>query len=214
MSKPAAILVEAQIEARAVDADAVAELRPVPVWCPLPRGEDDPKVTCVGWLAGRQTARAEGSVTTSTWCQIETAPPRELVSRPADALRLECLPHGAGRLLVLSRARSFEWLRETLARSRRFRASLDLGAVNERRAALSAGVRWTGPLRSRPVFGRGWWLPGEPREPDEETFGPLGALDDRFVLLDASAGSGEVGALVERVEQAVARYWHAEGRAK
>lgn len=208
MSGAAAILVEAQIEARAVEADSVAELRPLPVWCPLPRTEDDPKVTCVGWLAGRQTTRAEGSVITTTWCRVETDTPPELVSRPADALRLDRLPQGSGRLLALSRARSFEWLRVTLARSRRFRASLDLGAVNERRAGLSAGLRWTGPLRSRPVFGRGWWLPGDAAKP-RETFGPLGALDDRFVLLDASDGPADPNLLVERLEQAISRRWHA-----
>ena len=208
MSDPAAILVEAQIEAHRVDADTVAELRPLPVWCPLPRREDDPKVTCVGWLAGRQTARAEGSVITTTWCRVETGTPPELISRPADALRFDRLPDGAGRLLALSRARSFGWLREALSSTRRFRASLDLGTVNERRAALSAGARWAGPLRALPVFGRGWWLPGETAEP-RETFGPFGALDDRFVLLDASGGPADAELLVERLEQAVVGHWRA-----
>jgi hypothetical protein len=209
MSPVAAILVEAQIETRAVEADAVTELRPLPVWCPLPRREDDPKVTCVGWVAGRQTARSEGIVVTTTWCRVDMDTPQELVSRPAEVLRLDRLPADAGRLWALSRPRSLEWLHGALATTRRFRASLDLGAINERRAAVFAGVRWSGPLRSRPVFGRGWWLPGaEARR--RETHGTLGALDDRFVLLEAEGGAADERSLVGDLEAAVDRRWQVE----
>lgn len=205
----AAIMAETQIEARAVEADAVTELRALPVWCPLPRGEDDPKVTCVGWVAGRQTARIEGFVVTTTWFRVETDTPRELVSRPEEALRIDRLPADAGCLWALSRPRSFDWLRGALATTRRFRASLDPGAINERRAAIFAGVRWGGPLRLRPVFGRGWWLPGA-EVSRRETFGTLGALDDRFVLLEAQGGRIDEFSLVEDLEAAVERRWHAE----
>jgi hypothetical protein len=209
MSSAAAVFVEAQIETRVVEADRVVELRPLPVWCPLPRGDDDPKVTCVGWVAGRQTARADGAVLTTTWCSVETETSRSFISRPAEALSLKRLPAHAGRLWVLSRLRSLDWLPETLATTRRFRASLDLGAINERRAAVFAGARWGGSHRSRPVFGRGWWLPGdEPRR--RETVGPLGALDDCFVLLGLAGGSVDAGSLVDDVETAVDRRWREE----
>lgn len=209
MSSIAALIVEAQVEARTVEADAVTELRPLPVWCPLPRREDDPKTTCVGWVAGRQTARAEGVVVTTTWCRVDADPPRKLVSQPAGALRLERLPAASGRLWALSRPRSFEWLAAALSTTRRFRASLDLGAINERRAAGFTGARWGGPLPSRPVFGRGWWLPGAEAQ-REEAVTTLGALDDRFVLLDARGGEADELALVGDVEEAVDRRWHAE----
>lgn len=208
MSAAAAIIVEAQVEARAVEADAVTELRPLPVWCPLPRGEDDPKVTCVGWVAGRQTARSEGVVVTTSWCRVDAEPPRGLVSRPADVLRLDRLPADAGCLWALSRPRSFEWLQGVLAGTRRFRASLDLGAINERRAATFAGARWAGPLPARPVFGRGWWLPGAETH-RQESVATLGALDDRFVLLDARGGEVDERALAGDVEAAVDRHWQA-----
>jgi hypothetical protein len=209
MSAAAAILVEAQVEAREVAENAVIELRPLPVWCPLPRGEDDPKVTCVGWIAGRQTARTEGVVVSTTWCRVDAEPPRELVSRPAEALRLDRLPAAAGRLWTLSRPRSFAWLQPALSSRRRFGASLDLGAINERRAAVFAGVRWSGPLRSRPVFGRGWWLPGEEAH-RREVARTLGALDDRFVLLDTAGGAADEHALVRGVEAAIDRRWREE----
>ncbi|MGN6258674.1 MAG: hypothetical protein ACTHN3_13145 [Solirubrobacterales bacterium] len=206
MSSVAAILVEAQIEAREVEADGVTELRPLPVWCPLPRGEDDPKVTCVGWVAGRQSARAEGVVITTTWCRVETATPRELVSRPTEALRLDRLPADVGRLWPLSRLRSLHWLHEALSTTRRFRSSLDLGAINERRASVFAGVRWTGPNRPPPVFGRGWWLPGEAAL-RRETEVTLGALDDRFILLRAQGGVLDEKSLVADMEAAIGRRW-------
>lgn len=208
MSAPAAILVDAQAEARAVEAGAATELRPLPVWCPLPRRDDDPKVTCVGWVAGRQVAREDGVVVTISWCLVDAEPPQGLVSRPADALRLDRLPAGSGRVWALSRSRSFEWLAEALAESRRFGASLDLGAVNERRAALFPGARWGGSIDSRPVFGRGWWLPGaEPGREQREA--RLGALDDRFVLLSARGGEPDPRALADALEAAVARRWRA-----
>ncbi|HEX5375528.1 MAG TPA: hypothetical protein VFW48_05150 [Solirubrobacterales bacterium] len=209
MSAAAAVLVETKVEARAVEENSVAELRPLPVWCPLPRGEDDPKVTCVGWVAGRQTARAEGVVVTTTWCRVIGDAPQDFVSRPASALRLDRLPGDAGSLWVLSRPRPLDWLAGTLSSARRFRASLDLGAINERRAASFAGARWPGRFSSRPVFGRGWWLPGE-EEHRQETTATLGALGDRFVLVDARGGALDGEPLVGEVEEAVYRSWHAE----
>jgi len=209
MSFPAAIMVETQIEARAVEADAMSELRPLPVWCPLPRREDDPKVICVGWVAGRQTVRHEGVVLTTTWCQVDTDTPPSFVSRPAEVLRIDRLPDGAGTLLALSRPRSLDWLPQALSTTRRFRYSLDLGAINARRSAVFAGVRWGGQHRSRPLFGRGWWLPAvEPNR--RETLGKLGALDDRFVLLEAEGADADEGALIDDLENAVTQRWQAE----
>lgn len=209
MSFPAAIMVETQIEARAVEADAMRELRPLPVWCPLPRREDDPKVTCVGWIAGRQTARREGVVLTTSWCWVDTDTPPNLVSRPAEVLRIDRLPAGAGMLWALSRPRSLDWLPQALVTTRRFRYSLDLGAINARRAAVFAGIRWGGQHRSRPLFGRGWWLPTlEPNR--REALGKLGALDDRFVLLAAEGADADEGALVNDLEAAVMQRWQAE----
>jgi len=209
VSAAAAILVESQAEARAVEEGSTVELRPLPVWCPLPRDEDDPKLTCVGWVAGRQTAHPEGLVVTTTWCRVNGESPPELVSRPGAALGLERLPREAGALWPLSRPRSLGWLPKALATIRRFPTSLDLGAINERRAATFAGARWPGSLPALPVFGRGWWLPGE-EQARQESATILGALGDRFVLLDACGGEVDELALVGAVEVAAARRWREE----
>jgi hypothetical protein len=197
------MIVEVQFEARAVDVDSVIDLRPVPVWCALPRDVDDPKVTCVGWVAGRQVARTEGHLVTTTWCRVEVDPPADLVSRPPEALRTDRLPADAGRLWVLSRRRSLDWLGVALATKRRFRSSLDLGAINERRAAAFAGARGKGPLRP-PLFGRGWWIPNAEEGSLQDT--TLGALEDRFVLIERG-GSAVPDALDGEVEEALGELW-------
>jgi hypothetical protein len=137
---------------------------------------------------------------------VETETPQEIISRPGEALSLDRLPSDAGRLWALSRARSLDWLHVTLATTRRFRASLDLGAINERRAAIFAGTRWSGSHLSRPVFGRGWWLPGDEAH-RREVVNTLGALDDRFVLLETRGGTLDASSLVADVEAAVDRRW-------
>jgi hypothetical protein len=205
MSTAAAMMVEVQMEARVVDADKVVDLRPIPVWCPLPRDDDDPKVTCVGWVAGRQTARTEGSLVTSTWCRVDVDAPSNLVSRPSEALRLDRLPADAGRLWALSRPRSLDWLGGALATKRRFRTSLDLGAINERRAAAFAGASRRGPLRPVPLFGRGWWVPAEGAGSVKDT--TLGALDDRFVLVRRGGDIAPGDAFVDDVEAALDELW-------
>lgn len=210
MSRVAAVLVESQVEARAVETSTRVEVRPLPVWCPLPRGEDDPKVTAVGWVAGRQTARVEGLVITTTWCRVNADPSESLVSRPAAALGLDRLPAEAGELWTLSRARSLGWLPTALSTMRRFRTSLDLGAINERRAATFPGARWPGRLLARPMFGRGWWLPGDGDGGTRTEPGTLGALADRFVFVEVRGGEPNESALLGCVEQAVDRRWHDE----
>jgi hypothetical protein len=203
MTIVAAILAEVQVEARAVETDTVIELRPLPVWCPLPRGDDDPKVTCVGWVAGRQTARTAGTVTTATWCQIYADTPPELVSNPVQALSSDRLPAETGNLWALSKPRSFDWLSKVLADRRRFRTALDLGAINERRAAMFDSVRWSGQRRSSPTFGRGWWI-AEAETGDRVRRDVLGALDDRFVFVERGGGGNvlDSDALVSAVEKA------------
>lgn len=199
-----AVLAEVQIEARAVESDVVVDLRPLPVWCPLPRGDDDPKVTCVGWVGGRQTARTEGTVTTASWCRICIDTPAGLVSNPAQALALDRLPAEIGNVWALSTPRSFEWLSQVLAIRRRFRAALDLGAINERRAALFDSVRWSGKRRGLPVFGRGWWIAqADPQERIRRDV--LGALDDRFVFVERGGRNAMAAdTLVNALERAVA----------
>jgi hypothetical protein len=213
MDRAAAMMVETQFEARTVVADAIVDLRPVPIWCPLPREDDDPKVTCVGWVAGRQTARTEGLLITSTWCRVNLNPPQDLVSRPEGALRVERLPAADGCLWALSRPRSLDWLGRVLASKRRFRTSLDLGAINERRAAAFAGARATVPLRPPPLFGRGWWV--EAADPQEHVrLTALGALEDRFVLVACDREIASAHALADDVETIVHQRWREDHQPK
>jgi hypothetical protein len=204
MSQAAAMLIEVQVEARTVATSKVTELRPVPVWCPLPRADEDPRVNCVGWVAGRQTARTDGVLVTTTWCWVDLDTPADLVSRPSDALRLDRLPADAGRLWALSRPRSLEWLTRELETKRRFRTSLDLGAINERRAAAFTGARGQGPRRREPLFGRAWWVPDAASSTRDST---LGALDDRFVLIVRGGESAPELNFVDEAEAKLDKTW-------
>lgn len=191
-------------------------LRPLPVWCPLPRTAQQPKIPAVGWAAGRTTSVGSIVRLVTSWTVIESAPAPEIVSNPREALQIERAGRHGDVLFALRRlADEGVDVVAAFCSERRFPESLDLGAMNDRRHRVSA----TGePKRfpSGPMFGRAAVRFDESasRAVVDSQLVQLGGGRAAHLIQRGTGRPDDVPQLLESIEGATAHAWLKRARAE
>lgn len=189
-------------------ARAPARLRPLPVWCPLPRTPRQPKATVVGWVAGTAAIAEEARATTSFACVVSSSPAR-IESNPRAALSVSAVRSGEGRLFPVGSLRSaVETVPLLFASQRTFRDGLDLGALNDRRhgaaASNGSGPR---PLPGGPCFGRLALAVSADGGPMTASERKLDGAADPYIVVEGEIDEREFGAAIEALETITVRRW-------
>lgn len=192
------------------------QLRPLPVWCPLPRTAQQPKVPAIGWAAGRTTSVGSMVRLTTSWTVIETAPPSEIVSNPRGALQIE-RTRDYGDVLFALRTMSDGGanVADTFCAERRFPRCLDLGAMNDRRHRVCADG-YPKRFPSGPMFGRAAVrLDGTAsRAVLDSQLVHIGEGPAAYVVQRGTGTPGHLPQLLESLEGATARAWLKRARAE